>query len=171
MGEENSSHGSQCLVGSYIERRFLLDSISDVRVKAAIVAACCLYLSGLLSYLGESSPVRLGLKAPFRAPLRPIGTVRAAQNFLLRIHSILHKRAARAVQQHVIFGSIGDDAGVQRCPQAGIFHVDVEGVINLRILALTEGRGPDRLRLTEEDERLIDEMRAQIPENPGSGVI
>ncbi len=55
--------------------------------------------------------------------------------------------------------------------QMRIFHVHVEGVVDLRGRALAECRGPNRFGRAKQNQRLIDQVRAQVPENAGRGIV
>ena len=67
--------------------------------------------------------------------------------------------------------SEGDDSRAQHSSQPRVFEAHVEGIIDLRALALAKGFGGDGLRLSEQDKRLIDQMRAQIEEHAGAGIV
>src|SRR5579863_315233 len=131
VGQQDSAHGAQRLLRGYIQRGFLLNRIANIGVVGAIVSALGLYFARLAAHGAESSPAILRFHSPVGAPVGAVGAGRAAQDFLLRVHTVLHERTAGAVQKHVVFGGVGDDAGVQGGAQPRILHVDVERVVDL----------------------------------------
>src|ERR1700683_4343978 len=68
-------------------------------------------------------------------------------------------------------GSIGDDAGAQRGADVGILHDHVEGIVDRRSFALPKSGGINRLRLAEQYQRSIDQVRTEIPEDASRGEV
>src|ERR1700757_3623412 len=62
---------------------------------------------------------------------------------------------------------VGDNAGAERRAQFWILHDDVKRVVDLGSFPLVKGCRVDRLRLAEEDQGAVDEVRAKVPENAG----
>ena len=113
----------------------------------------------------------LGLDAPVGAPLRAVGAVVAAQNFFLGVHSVFHERAAGAVNQKVILGRVGDDAGMQGRAQARILHVDVESVVDLGSFSRWQNAEAQIDGAHRIERAPIDEVRAKVPEDAGGRMI
>src|ERR1035438_7565052 len=68
-------------------------------------------------------------------------------------------------------GSIGDDAGAKRGADLGIFHDYVEGVVDGGSFALPKGGGINRLRLSEQHQRTVDQVRTEVPKDASSGEV
>src|ERR1700685_3110154 len=111
VGQQNCAHGAQGLIGSYVERHFLLDGVANVGVEATIVASLGLYFSNLAAHARQSSPVLFRFQSPIGALVGPVGAIGTAQNLLLRIHAVFDERSFGSMKQHVGAGSVGDNAG------------------------------------------------------------
>ena len=165
MRQQDAAHGAQRLLRRYIERRSLFNRISDVGIEPAVVSSFRLYPASFPTHACQGPPPCFWFLAPVRSPGRPARAILASQNLLLRVHSILHKRSFRAVNQEMWPRSIRDNPCAQHRPQTRIFHVHIKGIVDLRNLALTVGRRPNRLGLAKQNQRLVDQVRPQIPKN------
>src|SRR5271170_1827129 len=110
--QHHRPHGSQSLLRSDVERRFLLDRVAHVCVEPAIISAFGFYFHAGLAHQAQRAPQFFRFHSPIRAPIQSIRAIFRAQPRLLRIHSVLHKRSLGAVKQEMRAWSIREDA----CP-------------------------------------------------------
>ena len=143
----------------------MFDGVAQVGVEPAIVTTFCGDGLARPSSETESSPVLLGLTAPVFAPVCALRTVVAPQFFLLRIHPVFDERSAGPVNREVRAGSVRKNACLQRRSQMPVVQANVEGIIHLRRLALPQRRGCNRPRLSEQNQRLVEEVWTKIKQH------
>src|SRR5713226_3913008 len=116
---------------------------------------------------GGQSAVQLGR---FHIPVRLIGRAAGIQCLFLRIEAVLDEGALGALNGEARPRGDCQHRPPQERAHPRVVQRDVERVVDGGAVALDADVGGDRVRRAEQEERLIEQVRAQVEPDPRAGV-
>src|SRR5882762_6988454 len=93
-----------------------------------------------------------------------------AEIVFLGIEGLFDKAALRSQDDEAWARRGSENAGTKNCAQAiGIVESDIKGIVRDGVFTLDSNVGRHSFRQPKEYQRMIDEMRCNIEENPAAG--